>query len=383
MVSDLPPTGDLMIRPLAYRDVEVVEQWLRHQGVHEQPFGLPSLAGGPMTSPLHLLQWLMGMSKQRIYVAERDNQVLGVVQVAPFNESRTTWQVQQLSAQEFTEVGTQLLRHCFGTLVEARTWIVEINIDYREALDLYRQNGFQPLAHLTYWQISTDQLAELAQGTPCLPNLLKVTNADARLLHELDTMSMPALVRQVFNRHSRDFQTSLLDWLHHSLTSWSQQVQVHRAYVFEPQRKVAIASYTLHTTQNGHTPHWLDLTVHPAYTNLYPEVLTHIARLVQAYPPVPLLLSSTDYQGEREAYLESWAEPIRRSLMMSRSVWHKVREVRSPLPEGLTLSEVLQGLQTHRRPQPGQIHSNHSKEGAQAYYHKHPSENTSPPEAQS
>ncbi|WKT83759.1 MULTISPECIES: GNAT family N-acetyltransferase [unclassified Thermosynechococcus] len=380
MVSELPSTGDLIIRPLAYRDVEVVEQRLCHEGVHDQPFGLPSLAGGLMTSPLHLLQWLTGMSKLRIYVAERDNQVLGVVQVAPFNESRTTWQVQQLAAQEFTEVGTQLLRHCFSTLVEARTWMVEINIDHREALDLYRQNGFQPLAHLTYWQISADQLAELAQGTPCLPNLLKVTNADARLLHELDTMSMPALVRQVFNRHYRDFQTSLLDWLHHGLASWSQQVQVHRAYVFEPQRKVAIASYTLHTSQDGHTPHWLDLTVHPAYTNLYPGVLTHIARLVQAYPPVPLLLSSTDYQGEREAYLESWAEPIRRSLMMSRSVWHKVREVRSPLPEGLTLSEVLQGLQTHRRPQPGQIHT---KEGAQAYYREHPSENTSPPEAQS
>ncbi|HIK24540.1 MAG TPA: GNAT family N-acetyltransferase [Thermosynechococcus sp. M46_R2017_013] len=238
MVSDLPSTNDLMIRPLTYRDVEVVEQRLCHEGIHDQGFGLPSLGNGWMTSPLHLLQWLTGMSKQRIYVAERDNQVLGVVQVAPFNENRTTWQVQQLAAQEFTEVGTQLLRHCFSTLVEARTWIVEINIDHREALDLYRQNGFQPLAHLTYWQISVDQLTELAQGTPSLPNLLKVTNADARLLHELDTMSMPALVRQVFNRHYRDFQTGLLDWLQHGLASWSQQVQVHRAYVFEPQRKV-------------------------------------------------------------------------------------------------------------------------------------------------
>lgn len=380
MFADLPPTGDLIIRPLAYRDVEVVEQWLRHQGVHDQPFGLLPFRNGRRISPLYLLPWLMGVSRQRIYVAERGNQVLGVAQVAPFNESRTTWQVQQLAAQEFAEVGTQLLRHCFSTLVEARTWMVEINIDHREALALYRQNGFQPLAQLTYWQVSAVQLAELAQRTPCLPNLLKVTNADARLLYELDTLSMPALVRQVFDRHSRDFQTGLLDWLHHGLTSWSQQLHVHRAYVFEPQRKVAIAAYTLHTTEDGHTPHWLELTVHPAYTHLYPEVLTHIARLVQAYPAVPLLLSSTDYQGEREAYLENWAEPIRRSLMMSRSVWHKVREVRSPLPEGLTLSEVLQGLQTHRRPQPGQINT---KEGAQVYYHEHQPENSSPPEAQS
>ncbi|HIK24539.1 MAG TPA: hypothetical protein IGP91_01425 [Thermosynechococcus sp. M46_R2017_013] len=120
--------------------------------------------------------------------------------------------------------------------------------------------------------------------------------------------------------------------------------------------------------------------MHPAYTHLYPEILTHIAQLVQSYPAVPLLLSSTDYQGEREAYLERWAKPIRRTLMMSRSVWHKVREVRSPLPEGLTLSEVLQGLPTHRRPQPGQINT---QEGARAYYHEHSSEKTSPPKAQS
>ncbi len=365
MFSDIPPTSDLVIRPLAYRDVDVVAQWLRQEGVHDHPLG--RLWPRSMTAPLQRLQWLTGTAKERIYVAERGDRLMGVVQVAPFNENRTTWQVQQLAAKDFTEVGTQLLRHCFSTILEARTWMLEIDIEHREALALYRQNGFQPLAQLTYWQMSSPQLAQLAQQTPSLPNLLSVTNADATLLYQLDTASMPALVRQVFDRHSRDFKTSLSDWLQDSFAGWTAQAHVSRAYVFEPQRKAAIAAYTLYASQDGRSPHWLELTVHPAYTWLYPELLAHLARLVQPYAAVPLLLASTDYQPEREAYLEQWADPIRHSLMMSRSVWHKVREVRSPLPEGLTLSEVLQGLQTHHRPQPGRMST---KEGMQVYYQK-------------
>jgi hypothetical protein len=365
MFSDIPPTSDLVIRPLAYRDIDVVEQWLSQQGVHEQPFGKHTLLPQSMTAPLQRLQWLTGTAKQRIYVAERGNKLLGVAQVAPFNENRTTWQVQQLAATEFTEVGTQLLRHCFSSILEARTWMLEINIEHQDALALYRHNGFQPLAQLTYWQISSTQLAQLAQQTPSLPNLLKVTNADAPLLYQLDTASMPALVRQVFDRHSRDFRISLTDWLQDSFASWIAQAHASRAYVFEPQRKAAIAAYTLYACQDGRSPHWLELTVHPAYTWLYPELLAHLARVLQPYAPAPLVLVSTDYQPEREAYLEQCADPIRHSLMMSRSVWHKVREVRSTLPEGLTLSEVLQGLQTHHRPQPGRMST---KEGMQVYY---------------
>jgi len=50
---------------------------------------------------------------------------------------------------------------------------------------------------------------ELATGEPDLPNLLPVSNADAQLLYQLDTASMPPLVRQVFDHNIHDFKTSL------------------------------------------------------------------------------------------------------------------------------------------------------------------------------
>jgi hypothetical protein len=71
-------------------------------------------------------------------------------------------------------------------------------------------------------------------------------------------------------------------------------------------------------------------------------------------PPQSLQLASADYQPEREEYLEQLgAERIEHTLLMSRSVWHKLREAK-PL-EGLQLSDVLQGLQPARTPIPSRM----------------------------
>jgi hypothetical protein len=105
------------------------------------------------------------------------------------------------------DVGSRLLRHCFEAVWEARTWMIEVDIGYKSALGLYRFNGFQPLAQITYWALPAEQLATLAQREPDLPNLLPISNADAQLLYQLDTASMPPLVRQVFDHQIQDFKT--------------------------------------------------------------------------------------------------------------------------------------------------------------------------------
>jgi hypothetical protein len=81
-----------------------------------------------------------------------------------------------------------------------------------------------------------------------------------------------------------------------------------------------------------------------------------MARIVQALPAQSLQLASADYQPEREEYLEQLgAERIDHTLLMSRSVWHKLREAKPVSLEGLQLSEVLQGLQRARTPIPSRI----------------------------
>jgi hypothetical protein len=320
-------------------------------------------------APLKLLSVLPGPLKNLLdtYVATRDERVQGMIQVSPFNQTRSTWRVdrvatsQQLSQAESgqlslaSDVGSLLLRHCFEAIWEARTWLIEVNVNDKESLALYRQNGFQPLAHLTYWAIAPDLLQELAQREAALPNLLPVSNADAQLLYQLDTVSVPPLVRQVFDHQIQDFKTSLLGGMVDGLRHWLNRTEVVSGYVFEPQRKAAIGYFKMRCCRTGHRPHSAKLTVHPAYTWLYPELVAQMAQVAQAFPPQPLLVASSDYQPEREEYLNRiGASPVENTLMMSRSVWHKIQEAK-PASFESQLTGVLQGLQPSRKPVPGRM----------------------------
>jgi ribosomal protein S18 acetylase RimI-like enzyme len=295
-----------------------------------------------------------------LLVLESEKQILGAIQVKPFNRSHTTWQVVWAllypQAASALDCGSQLLRHCFEKIVEASNWVAEIEIEDKVALAMYRQNGFQPLAQLTYWEISTEILRELSERSPDLPNLLPVRNNDAQLLYQLDTVSMPPLLRQVFDRQVHDFRTGIVQKTLERLAAQMNPAQYESHYVFESQRKAAIGFYRLESTNSEHQ---CELTVHPAYTWLYPELLAQIAgSCQQRNSHLPLQMVSADYQPEREEYLQRiGAQRTKHSLLMSRSVWHKVREAKHISLEGLQLSDVLSGLQPSRSPIPSRMES--------------------------
>lgn len=365
-MTSVAPKLEPIIRPVQYRDLDSIKRLLVDE--HEQAC-VGTFYGHEQQ--LQQLQRWSGLLKLlrlfpnqlteqlRTYVWEQNHELAGVVQVSPFNHSRSTWRFDQVSvAPAFgqQDVGTQLLRYCLENIWEARTWLTEIEVSQSAALALYRHNGFQPLAKITYWSLAPEQLTRLAEREPVLPNLLPVNNADASLLYQLDTASMPPLVRQVFDRHIQDFKTSIVDSFLSGIRIWGQTHELVRAYVFEPQRKAAIGYFEMNLCRNASYPHEARLTVHPAYTWLYPELLAHMAELTQAYPSSPLRLDSTDYQPEREEYLRQiGAEDLEQTLMMSRSVWHKLRESRSISFETLQLSDMLQGLQPNRNPVPGRM----------------------------
>jgi len=59
------------------------------------------------------------------------------------------------------------------------------------------------------------------------------------------------------------------------------QTEVVSGYVFEPQRKAAIGYFQVRMCRKGQEAHVATLTVHPAYTWLYPELLSQLARLLR------------------------------------------------------------------------------------------------------
>lgn len=374
MTSALPQNTNITIRPFQYRDLESIER-LFTEGMTAESHSC-SLGMGRQIQQirrwyglLKLLSIFPNPLQHRFcaYVAEQEGRVSGMIQVSPFNNTRSTWRVDRVAAELVAQgqdvqqplasnIGSQLLRHCFEVIWEARTWLIEVDVNEKSAMALYRQNGFQPLAQMTYWAIAPEILQSLADREPDLPNLLPVSNADAGLLHQLDTASMPPLVRQVFDRHVSDFKTSVLNALTDSLRRWFNHQEVVSGYVFEPQRKAAIGHFQLQLCRDGSHPHSAHLTVHPAYTWLYPELLAQMARIAQDFPAQSLQLASSDYQPEREEYLvQIGASRIEHTLMMSRSVWHKLREAKPVSLEGLQLSDVLQGFQPARKPVPGRI----------------------------
>jgi hypothetical protein len=369
-----------IVRPLQYRDIDAIaslcqqttitdpavqiqiEQLLKQMTRWYAPFQFLNIIPTP------------NLTDRSLLVAECEQQVRGVIRVSPFNRTRSTWHVEWVSIdpqaatpEQVTgknDIGTQLLRYCFEHIVEASTWVLEVDVNDNSALALYRQNGFQPLAHLTYWEIAPELLQELAQREPDLPNLLPVRNTDAQLIYQLDTVSMPPLLRQVFDRQIHDFKTNLVQTVVGKVREWLQQTQSVSNYVFETQRKAAIGYYQLSLnydsgitpSSNNNRPHRAELTVHPAYTWLYPELMAQLARSCQYLPPQPLQLVSADYQPEREEYFQQiGAQRVKHSLLMSRSVWHKLREAKHLSLENLQLADMLQSLQPSRQPLPNRI----------------------------
>ncbi len=373
-----------IVRPLQYRDIDAIDS-LCQQATTADPAVKAQIGQllQQMTrwyAPLQFFNLLPTphLSDRALLVAECEQQVRGIISVSPFNRTRSTWHVEWVSIdnratipEQITgksDIGTQLLRYCFEHIVEASTWVLEIDVNDNSALALYRQNGFQPLAHLTYWEIAPALLQELAQREPDLPNLLPVRNTDAQLIYQLDTVSMPPLLRQVFDRQIHDFKNNLVQTMVGKVKEWLQQKQSVSNYVFETQRKAAIGYYRLslnYDSQSTNDPdrrtHQAELTVHPAYTWLYPELMAQLARSCQYLPSQPLQLVSADYQPEREEYFqEIGAVRVKHSLLMSRSVWHKLREAKRLSLENLQLAEMLQSLQPSRQPLPNRIEKNDS-----------------------
>ncbi|MGL5796214.1 MAG: GNAT family N-acetyltransferase [Waterburya sp.] len=384
MTSPVPDNNQLIVRPLQYRDVDAINALVSECVAKETSKRLITIDREleQVGSWYGLKRFLSLLPRSyyhgwRVYVAQQLDEVLGLIQVSSLNSTRSTWRVERILLNSVSsklellktqkEIGSQLLRHCLQNIWEARTWMLEVNVNEKNHLALYRENGFQPLAQMTYWQISSELITQLAEQDPDLPNFLPISNADAPLLYQLDCVSMPPLLRQVFDRHVEDFKNNLIQNAVSQIRHWLNGTDIVSGYVFEPQRKAAIGYFRLESSKDGTRPHRAQLTVNPAYTWLYPQLTAQMAQIIQKslertsgladdhhLYSQPLEIVSADYQPEREEYFNKiGATSVEHTLLMSRSVWHKIKEAK-PL-EGLQLADVLQGLKPSRAPIPTRI----------------------------
>jgi len=123
--------------------------------------------------------------------------------------------------------------------------VAEVNVNDKEALALPAEWVSNPGSVDTgSWPSfdKNDSDGGIYQPITC-------SNADAQLLYQLDTASMPPLVRQVFDRH--DFKTSLFGALIEGMKQWMSQTEVVSGYVFEPQRKATMDIFKCECAARG------------------------------------------------------------------------------------------------------------------------------------
>ena len=260
MTLSVSDNEQLIVRPLQHRDVDAINALVSECVARETSKRLITIDQEleQVGSWYGLKRFLSLLPHSyyhgwRVYVAQHLEEVLGLIQVASVNSTRSTWRVERVLLNSNSkncellktqkEIGSQLLRHCLQNIWEARTWILEVNINEKNHLALYRENGFQPLAQMTYWQISAESIAQLAQQDPDLPNFLPISNVDAALLYQLDCVSLPPILRQVFDRHVEDFKSGIVQNAVSRIRHWLNGTDIVSGYVFEPQRKAAIRSF--------------------------------------------------------------------------------------------------------------------------------------------
>ncbi len=352
----------LLIRRAQFLDIDAITGLCKNSVSQNHGAGLTAEQVRFWYGPVRLLSFFPNAYQHLfdVYVAQVEGKVVGMIQVSPVNATQTTWRIDRLVVNpEFAsqEIGSLLIGWVIESYRNVRAWILETNISDTAALANYRERGFQSLAQQSYWHFSHEVLQQAAQQPVAPVEFRPVSNADAALMCELDTATMPPIVRNFYNRHLEDFRYNYLQRAAAELgLHLSQQERVF-SYVYEAQRRVAIGAFDLqlHRNTEANYPHHAQLWVHPAYTWLYAPLMHTLARISSHYPEQGLEIASADYQPEREAYFTTLGAAVtERTLMMARSMFHKERESRNPL-ENLSLPDMLPKWQPVRNPIPDRI----------------------------
>ncbi len=152
-------SSDFKFRPVQYSDLEAIEALAAAAQSDRSTMGTLEQELEPVRSWYRLMKLLSFFPNPcqddfRVYVAELGQEILGSIRVSPFNKTRTTWQVDQVLVDPNANqpelllgrkpIGSQLLRHCLQTIWEARTWLLEVNINEKKPSPSIERMVFSP-----------------------------------------------------------------------------------------------------------------------------------------------------------------------------------------------------------------------------------------------
>jgi ribosomal protein S18 acetylase RimI-like enzyme len=306
---------DLIIRQVRYRDlpelkalfsdaftaeyerrgVELTSQFGRLQQVYPLVRAL-SLFPNPYQYALNL------------HVAQSEGKVVGFIQTAPGNQSRSRWNIDYLAvAPQYRGHGVakSLLDHVFGVYAEegVRGYTMAVDVRNQAGLGLCGQKGFRHYTTVGYYQASADLVTATEPSAPPA-GLRPMRPKDASALASLYEATTPATVRLIDSRTPADFEVGLVE---RTLEVWRRQLREceEMRYVVDGPDKSLVAYLRILGQYRGETPHTVQIQVHPGYTDLVGPLLHFALGKLRGFPAAAALTWCADFHPHKKEAFES------------------------------------------------------------------------------
>lgn len=246
-----------------------------------------------------------------VHVAELDEQIAGMAQMSPRNDTQSRWHVDNIAVHpDFRGKGIaqQLLNDVFAYYSErgALRFTLEVDIENAPAIKLYEKLGFRRFSTLYYHKLSPKQLGKYRDldTVTVHPGLRERKPSDTEAVWELYQQSIPPYIRVVEDRSPGDFALTPMqqgtEWLKKSL----KRSQAIHWVVEDSHRQCLAASLDIYA-QMRELPHVIQLTLHPAYSDLAEPLLTFALNQLANVSINPVLIGSYEYDRAKQEAIKA------------------------------------------------------------------------------
>jgi GNAT superfamily N-acetyltransferase len=266
-----------------------------------------------------------------VHVLEEDGKIAGMAQMSPRNDSQTRWHVDNIAVHpDFRGKGIaqQLLTDVFGYYGErgAHRFTLEVDTENAPAIKLYEKLGFRRFSTLYYHKMSPKQLGKYRDlgEVSVHPGLRERRPSDTEAVWELYQQSIPPYIRVVEDRSPSDFSLSPVqqgtEWLKRSL---KRSQAIH--WVVEDSHRQCLAAAIDIYAQMRELPHVIQLSLHPAYSDLAEPLLTFALNQLANVSINPVLIGSYEcHRAKQDAIKALGFKKLTADFLMVRDNMEKL-----------------------------------------------------------
>lgn len=313
------------IIPLRYSDTEKVRKMIEYvsPGISLDKLNDEVFVQFPFNF-LHRLLPLNLKFSQECYVAEEENELLGLISLAPEGSQKKRWKINRLVLKPNAyDAGKYLIDYVVNKYGGAgvEIFLTTINENYIEAITLFKNAcSFRNWSKISIWEY--DNLKNIEASDNQL-SLRKAEVTDAEKLFKLDTEALYPQFKTAFAKTEKDFKFGIKNKFINSLKDY----KIWRFVLDNPEKNSIESFLSIITVDNINF--WVDITLSLAYQDYYNDILSYainhvcsinsigkiyiaVRHFQQTKDKMTSVLSSHDFKqnGTFEVLIKDYWKPI-------------------------------------------------------------------------